>query len=230
MRFPEITNQILCERRNAYLYPAFSLRGKRSELEDVKLPSSFELDECLRKSLNSDECEQVVFGYLAVIFWGHASGMDGVDRRPRAYGKVRLAVQQAVRNEMSDQIIIEHLRDARETIRDGRISEAIKTLCELPQLQMAFASKVCAFIAPDLCGVIDSVIAENHPCLEFDLRRGYITSTKDNRARYEQYCLWLQQRMSELNKDAQFSLWTDRDGQKRRWRAIDVERALYADS
>jgi hypothetical protein len=61
-----------------------------------------------------------------------------------------------------------------------------------PQLKFAFASKVCAFILPEKCGVVDSVIVAAHPQLGFEVDpRGYVRKNKANADRYTEYCALL---------------------------------------
>jgi hypothetical protein len=101
-------------------------------------------------------------------------------------------------------------------------------LNDLPQLQIAFSSKVCAFIDSSKCGVIDSIIVDRHPEFHFTTDRGGIILNRvANRERYNEYCLKLQQVAQELNNSQPACRWTDRDGSQHRWRALDVERAMY---
>ena len=97
----------------------------------------------------------------------------------------------------------------------------------MPGLQIAFASKVCAFIDPEKCGVIDSVIAERYPEFNFAVdNNGIVKNTVGNRNNYRSYCEHLQEQAQYINQQKKF-MWRDRDGVLRYWRALDVERSMY---
>jgi len=81
-----------------------------------------------------------------------------------------------------------------------RYAEALGLLCDLPQLRPAFASKVCAFLAPTKCGVVDSVMVKNYPRFGFSVDGdGYVTNTSKNRSNYAGYCSFLQEQAGTLN-------------------------------
>lgn len=245
MIFPELDNNTLRRRRNAYGYPAVCLTGDLKLLEEVEFASTRELDEHLNRLLRSDLDDEVIAGYLGVIFWGFASGADGKDRRPRAHARVRLAQNgmdrvvlgksQRIRGiaDLGVQYVAGNIRGAIRKLDNEEYSEALKDLIQLPQAKMAFASKVCAFISPDKCGVIDTVIVNNYPQLGFSQKKtktgkkGDVKDTVANIGMYREYCTWLQETAELLNQDADNRQWTDRDGAKRSWRALDVERSLY---
>ncbi|MBE9610859.1 8-oxoguanine DNA glycosylase OGG fold protein [Chitinilyticum piscinae] len=239
MKFPVIEHAVLLRRRNSYSYPAIGLEGQAPNWREITFPSMSMLDAYLTKKLNSSENAEVIHGYIATLFWGHASSADGRDIRARAHGKIRLAYQgqrrtvkgkeQQMRGvlDVGENAVVGHIRSAIEHIHNDRYGSALAELNKLPQIQVAFSSKLCAFISPEKCGVIDSKIAENFPELGFSLRNGYVTDTVTNRESYGEYCLWLQAKATTLNTDANHAQWIDRDGSKNRWRAVDVERALY---
>ena len=97
-----------------------------------------------------------------------------------------------------------------------------------PLTRAAFASKVCAFLAPTKCGVIDFNIAENYSQFGFSVDpKGNVKKTSDNTKRYDSYCSLLREAAEELNKRGQDFLRRDRDNTLRFWRAVDVERAIF---
>lgn len=240
MPFPKIDNASLLQRRNFYTYPAVTIDGGAPAWTEVNFLSMFELDTELNRRLNSAIDNEVILGYLGTLFWGHASGADGRDIRPRAHGKVQLAYagkDRTVRGrtqrmrgvlDLGIAFVVDCIRSAIRHMQNDRYANAIHELNKLPQLQVAFSSKLCAFIAPNKCGVIDSQIAERFPEMGFLLRDGYVVDNTANRERYEDYCHWLQTRSVSLNNDPLHAHWTDRDGSQRAWRAVDVERSLYA--
>ena len=116
-----------------------------------------------------------------------------------------------------------------DTTQDDFTDSALLHLSQLPGLGFAFASKVCAFLAPDRCGVADSVIARANREFNFLLGGdGFISKTRKNATAYDVYCVFLTERAEFLNSQGEGLWWTDRDGARCRWRAIDIERALYA--
>jgi hypothetical protein len=216
--------------RNAYSYPRVGLSGSLACPEEVAFPSTTELDCHQNRLLRSDEDEQTVLGYLSTIFWGHYIGKGQVPNPHRALSKVKLAIEG--RGGVKDRgaaLIAQEIRAAYSSLMLDRYADALRHLCDLPQLGLAFASKVCAFLLPAKCGVIDSVIAERYPCFDFSVEeRGVVKivkRTSDNRLKYAKYCSFLQQRAQVLNSQ-QFQ-WKDQDGACYPWRAVDVERALY---
>lgn len=122
----------------------------------------------------------------------------------------------------------QEIRASSGKLMSDRYAEALELLCNLPQLRSAFASKVCAFLAPARCGVIDSVIVKNYPRFGFSVDgNGYVANTPKNRSNYAGYCTFLQEQADTLNSHGQQFQWQDRDGLCYAWRAVDVERALY---
>ncbi|QTC00858.1 hypothetical protein JYG33_05155 [Alcaligenes sp. SORT26] len=239
MSYLQISPALLQATRNAYAYPAIALTGTLSELTQIEFESTSKLDMYLNRLLRSEEDSQAVIGYASVLFWGHVSGQDGRLRAPRAHGRVRLALNGRDRTHrgsiqrmrgVSDfgiDVVAAHIREATQSIAANDYAWALQALNNIPQLQIAFSSKLCAFIDPTKCGVVDSVIADKFPQFGFELAKGFIKNTSANRARYTDYCMFLQSTAQELNSVERCKKWTDRDGVQHSWRALDVERALY---
>lgn len=178
--------------------------------------------------LLSYDASQVKLGYLSIIFWGFFSGQDGIIRSQRAMGMVNLAIRHLQRSRIDSAVIARRVWSARASLSKGRCGEAIASLLPLPMLGFAFASKVCAFLSPQRCGVIDSVIVARYPRFGFAAdRKGYVTKEMANRGCYQKYCVFLARRASWLNRSGAHLRWRDRDGRRHAWRAVDVERALY---
>ncbi|WP_045123014.1 hypothetical protein [Pseudomonas sp. GM80] len=226
--------------RDSYAYPCVGLAMEEGTRAFVSFPTTMKLDEYHRTLLRSKQDEKALLGYLSVLYWGHYSGAAGIVKANRALAKTTLAVdgrdyvrkgrRQKIRGLVDFQPgeAVAVIRCAVDEIDAGQFGKGVKTLCALPQLQFAFASKLAAFIAPDKCGVIDSVIVENNPSLGFALSGGYISGAKGNYSLYQKYCEQLQGTASSLNEQGETARWLDRDGQTYAWRAIDVERAMYA--
>ncbi|CAD6872395.1 hypothetical protein [Methylomonas fluvii] len=222
------------------MYPAVALRGNYRNPDVEYFNTTTAMDNHIHELLLSDNSQEKILGYLSVVFWGFYSGQDGAIRQERALGKVALArdgraravngQNQRMRGvvDLGEAFVTARISEAILQIENNNYSGALRTLNELPQLQIAFSSKVCAFIDPDKCGVIDSVIAENHP--EFDFTtddKGIILNRAANRQRYTTYCMRLQENAEQINNLNPAYLWTDRDGTQQQWRALDVERAMY---
>lgn len=240
MPFPNVPLEQLLERRNAYQYPAVALAGAPDELTVVRFASTYELDGYLTRLLNADDVPSRLLGYLGVVFWGHYSGQAGRTTERRALWKAQSAYAGYFRKHREGQQRVSGIVDmgvdaagsiiklAADEIAGGQYEIGIRTLIQLPQSGFAFASKVCAFTDPTKCGVIDSAIVEQYPEMNFCCNKaGYVSDNSGNRALYGDYCSWLQSIAVQLNATQRFCEWTDRDNQRRPWRAIDVERALY---
>lgn len=232
-------NAELHRRRSDYAYPSVFLDFNLENLRQIAFQSTYALDTHINNLLSSEDCNSVVHGYLGVIFWGHYSGQNMIERPQRAFGKARMAYfgGERARNGRNERIrgIVDigidfaaaTIRTAANFLHENRYDEAMRSLQELPGIGFAFASKICAFVSPQSCGVMDSVIADKHPELNFTLRSGYLADTQRNRVEYQNYCHILQEKAGELNTDPEHSMWRDRDQTLHHWRAVDVERALY---
>ena len=216
-------------KREAYSYPAVGLDGGIESREWVSFPSTWQMDRHHHELLMSGDNATTVMGYLSTVFWGHFSGQDGVIRAARAQSRVKLAF-----NGISDRRIggfdgaADKIRAALDLVESERCGEALKLLFELPQLGPAFASKVCAFLAPTKCGVIDSIIARKYLQFGFSVdSNGNVKNTASNVKRYDSYCLFLRETAENLNQKGHDFLWKDRDNTLQSWRAVDVERAIF---
>lgn len=213
-------------RRNEYLYPAVGLDGAPGRLVEREFASIRAVEDHHRRLLRSSGDARAVVGYLSVLYWGHSSGKHQRSLRPRALARVRLA--QTVVGHLGVSTVAARIRKAVDLVDAGHYGEALIELSHLPQLKFAFASKVCAFILPEQCGVIDSVIATAHRQFGFALDPGgYVRTNAANARRYTKYCAFLATVSSDLNAKGHAFKWRDRDGTRRPWRAVDVERAMY---
>jgi hypothetical protein len=227
-------------RRNQYSYPAVGLGGSIARSVQRKFASLTAMENHHRTLLRSEDDARAVLGYLSVLYWGHYSGQRQRSLGPRALSRVRLAKEGADRRrnghverirgvaDLGVPVVAAKIRRAVGLVDTGQYGEALKALSYLPQLNFAFASKVCAFILPERCGVIDSVIAAAYPHLGFERDPGgYVRNNKTNADRYTKYCEFLAAEASKLNAKGHDFRWRDLDGAMRLWRAVDVERAMY---
>lgn len=227
--------------RELYRYPAVALEGELEDLRHVEFRDVFGLEIYLQKLLRAPSADDVVLGYLSVIYWGHYSGQRNRPTAARALGRARMAYggprqhvttpadrrYRTVRD-VGEECIAEEIRRAVEMIGNGSYGEAVGLMAkELPGVGFSFASKIASFIEPQRCGVIDSVLAEKCPCFGFETREGYVANRVINRSLYTDYCKWLQRVALWLNQTGDESKWR-LNGSLHGWRAVDVERALFA--
>ena len=145
----------------------------------------------MRRLLRSPLRSTAVFGYLSVIYWGNYASQAGVSNRRFALARVKFALPY-LNTPCNELAVARTLRAAYTLINRRKYGDALWLLTTLPRLGIAFASKACALMAPDHCGVIDSVIAEQYPQFGFTLRQGYIAKTHANAVRFQRYCYSLQ--------------------------------------
>lgn len=210
-------------RRSRYSYPTVGLKHATGKPVHILFGSTVEMDRFHYKNLNSTSSTRVVGAYLSVVYWGHYSGAAGIVRAARALSKVKMVKAHASYAESFG-----ILKSARSQLKRGDIAKAVLLLTGLSQVGFAFASKLCAFIRPDICGVIDSVIVEAFPEFGFELdAAGYVQNSQKNARQYEIYCRVLQRKAKILNSLGVRFRWRDIAGRAWRWRAVDVERAMY---
>jgi hypothetical protein len=188
------------------------------------------MDRHHRDLLTSPDSAITVMGYLSTIFWGHFSGQDGRARAARAKAKARQALNQ-IENGRGAGIrgAANMIHQALALVELERCGDAVKLLYSgLPQLGPVFASKVCAFLAPAKCGVIDSILASKYPQFGFSVDgKGYVKGTATNMRHYDSYCGFLREWAENLNRTGHDFQWRDRDNASQVWRAVDVERAIF---
>lgn len=226
---PELmTAEEFVKKREAYSYPAVGLDGTIDDWAPVRFPSTWQMDRHHEELLISDQNARAVLGYLSTVFWGYFSGQDGRVREARAKSRVKLALDRIRDGGGEFGSAATKIRTASELIASDRCGDALEVLCELPQLGPAFASKVCAFLAPTRCGVIDSNIAGNHVQFGFSVDdKGNVKRTSGNVNRYHSYCSLLRETAEKLNGRGHEFRWRDRDNGLHGWRAVDVERAIF---
>jgi hypothetical protein len=214
-------------RRSRYFYPAVVLRRRGTPWSGISFRSTAAHETHARRLLTSPLRAKAVLGYLSVIYWGNYASQSGKSNRKLAIARVNLALPHL--NTSAKELAVAHaLWAAFELIKRQRYGDALWLLTAVPRLGPAFASKVCALMAPDCCGVIDSVIAARYRRFKFTLSGRYVAKTRVNAARYQSYCCTLQKTARRLNNLGPQLRWRDWDGAPHSWRAIDVERALYA--
>ena len=175
--------------------------------------SSIELDGCHKELLSSDRPNDRLHGLLSVVFWGYASGSDGIIRPSRALGKARIIIDGHRRSRPQDQDEIQlHLIKTLELVKGEDFHGALLSAMKIKFLGMSFSSKIIAFMAPEKAVVYDSVIAsilkEYNSVLHVDPSEN---GNRHTQAKiYADWCDDCRKKSEELNQKK--IQWTDWDG------------------
>ena len=194
--------------------------------------SSMKLDRMHRELLMSESDEDLEQGVMSVYFWGHASGTDDRVNDRRAHERAKwLPIGKSGGTPQPQSEVVDYLRRARQHMREGRVDQALLSAMNLKHFKMSFASKLLAFLSPDSAGVYDKVIGDYLPKDPDATLKTLGLDTQTARpevqtATYARWCDWCRNKATELNV-ASLS-WKDWDGQSYEWRALDVERAIFA--
>jgi Putative 8-oxoguanine DNA glycosylase OGG-like protein len=241
-------NGLLCtQMREEYKYPPACLeplpsnavRGptwigrnyRRVELDKKawRLPrmglTSLTLDRHHHGLLNSPHSNDMVDGVVSVVYWGNFAASDG---RFTCYAWKRagfiLLGRGRKRHSKPTPIpdIASAVAAARNHIVLSQYGNALDALMRIKFIGPSFASKIAAFLNPDHCGVLDKIISKR---LQKSGNALFRTIRMDA-AGYDVWCRVCSNAAVDLN--AIGSTWTDWDGTSWPWRAIDVERAVFA--
>ncbi|HUI21581.1 MAG TPA: hypothetical protein VLZ74_11135 [Methylocella sp.] len=197
--------------------------------------SSVKLDEFHYGLLTHADDETLVHGLLSAVFWGFASGVKSRVTSGRALARSEMILRghSHSRPQNVEQILVQ-LRKTNEYLRQEKVGDALREARKVKFLGMSFASKVVMFMNPTRAAVYDSIISDKlrkRHATEF--RSLYVTTAGNSPKliaqqceRYERWCEWCSNTAQFLNRSAM--KWTDWDGSKHDWRAVDVERAFFA--
>jgi hypothetical protein len=188
------------------------------------------LEDEVRNSLLSGDVDECFVGIARAVHWGFFSS-GGRGRIQKVWDR---------RSERDG--FPPKLSQAAQHAENGQLGLAIGCLHKLPQLGgVAFGSKVIAFLNPALAGVYDNKVNDFMralPSMKSDsvIRRwlephvplfvagkplGRV-NTMSAQNRYQEWCLFLKESAFAMNTKG--NLW----GENQTWRAIDVERAIFA--
>jgi hypothetical protein len=198
--------------------------------------SSIELDDFHCSLLQSESEYDLMHGLLSVVFWGFASGTDGRIRSSRALARAKTVVDGRTNAlQQPDADIIAHLKKCRQLLKGSQIAEALREATQIKFLQMAFASKLLTFMAPNLAAVYDDVISKRLQGVNSREQQNLFVSTKNPTSEaaklkqedvYANWCRWCVEKANNLN--ATGITWRDWNATEHNWRAVDVERAFFA--
>lgn len=245
-------NDALAAARSAYAYAPFRLdRAAASEQADavlwgqsvvIKGPaaedaprfaahSSWALDQHHHRLLRSASDEDVLLGVASVTFWGFAQGRGGRFTTARALSRAKNVAGLGKRGGDAASEIVQKARYISNLLDRRERQSAIRQAMTLKHHGLAFASKLLAFAAPDTDCVYDEVISLRLQSSDDPrLNRLFVPTAGQSRladkaAAYEGWAALCAAKAQQLNGES--ILWNDWDGQKRPWRAVDVERAFF---
>lgn len=231
----------LVSARNNYNYPAIGLCSIRdldivSKWQDYfkknQFATTLELDNHHHKLLLSEHDSEVLLGIYSVIYWGYiTSGAKSVTRCDW------LSVGNAKNNDHSlsyhgKDYAVNIIRESKKLLDKSDYVGALLEIRKLPHIGVSFGTKLLAFIDPENVGVLDEKILRHLSTGSFChvLEETVIVrlNKKNNSAnKFQDYCESLNVIKIQLNNKG-FG-WCDVSGAKlSRFRAIDVERALFS--
>lgn len=194
--------------------------------------SSWTLDDYHRVLLNSDDGGELLLGLASTVFWGYASGTDGVLRPDQAMAKVATLADGNDNGVIQDRsVIVSLLKITRDHLRHSQTGAALKAAMQIKFLGMSFASKVVTFMSPTTHAVYDDVVysrLRNGEIPEFQLAAIDPATTANVQRKAEAYEGWCAHccTVAGLMNERHADMWTDWDGRRHSWRAVDVERAF----
>lgn len=193
-----------------------------------------------RRLLSAAEDDKVLLGLVSVNYWGYY-GSSSVERRPtpaRALARARWVRdgRPNTNGPVPLAAIAAQVRLARDRVGAGHFGQALQAINQVPEFgQMSFGSKVLMAMAPERCGVYDSIIFASlqdagprwagyvaHPNQGMNGRKADV---------YQRWCELLAHRAQTMNAHGvEVSGWHpsgERDTRRQAWRAVDVERAFF---
>lgn len=232
--------------RNAYSYPPVGLvhlhkSGNfpdwRAAYYEQRFVDTLRLDEHHFNLLSSSVEDEVILGLFSVMFWGYkTSGAVSVARcNWLAFGKSSNPKNSL--NALGKSLAVRIVRQALEGLRKSDYSGALREIRKLPHVGVSFGTKYLAFLDPENVGVLDDKITKHLSAGTFTSLLGETVvkqlvkptreSTIDAENRFSAFCLALNKIKDDLNSRS--LAWSDASGaEMARFRAVDVERALFA--
>ncbi len=195
--------------------------------------TSIHLDAHHTKLLNGNHDKDLLHGLLSTVFWGYASGTNGLFHVERAIAKANALINgrsNSAPQPCAD--LLQCLRAARALLKAGKVQDAILQAMDIKFLDISFASKVLMFVDPTKAGVYDSKIGERLASDPDTSLQAIAVSTGPSASRtqkaeaYRQWCTYCVEQASGMNQSGY--RWKDWDSSEHAWRAVDIERAFFA--
>lgn len=236
--------------RNKYNYPKAYLIASNVPTK-IKIASNFWAQQIIaqhgaksdlvvdrhhHKLLHSISSEDNILGTTSVIFWGfNTFSKNASMSEPKfALNRIKWHLEgNRTKSASTPEAINQALNKVKTATNAG---EALSQLSPISQLgRSPFASKVIAFMFPETTGVYDTQIMRGLYQADWAKKAGLQCKTGDVsnasiQKGYTRWCNFLTEIASSMNKGIERGnkwQWTDPGGQIERWRAIDIERALF---
>ena len=243
----EITNELanqLIKHRNSYSYP--NVRLIFSEIQtDFKIsdgvwaepvetianqPTDLNLDKYHHELLCSLDPVKNLLGTASVIFWGFYTFKPNY-----ALNKLRWHLYgNNTKPASTTHMVNQKISLAKYETNPGK---ALLHLSDLSQLgSIPFASKIIAFLKPDITGIYDNQIHKGLMKVDWYEQSGLDTrigSVKNGLVQkgYEGWCDLLVKLAEDMNKGIAAGKqweWKEPSGSLCQWRALDIERSLFS--
>lgn len=232
--------------RNAYSYPHVGLVGRSklnnfsewsSAYAEIEFENTLRLDDHHKQCLTSDIEDEVILGIFSVMYWGYKT--SGAKSKIRcdwlANGNsknFKLSL-----SEIGKYQSVSIIQQALESLSKSDYSTALRIIRKLPHVGVSFGTKYLAFLDPENVGVLDDKITKHLSAGTFtnllgsDFVKKIIKSNNESNKkaeiRFSAFCEALNLIKAELNL-CHLS-WRDVSGaEMNRFRAVDVERALFS--
>jgi hypothetical protein len=192
--------------------------------------SSINLDAHHTKLLNGNDDKDILHGLLSAVFWGYASGTDGLFHVVRAIAKAKAVISGRSNSAPQPRAeVLQRLRAARALLQDGNVQDALLLAMEIKFLDMSFASKVLMFINPSKAAVYDARIGASlagDPDISLQSMAVSSRSSTRKAEAYSRWCAYCVEKAADMNQTGY--RWKDWNSAKYAWRAVDIERAFFA--
>lgn len=245
-----ITNAEACvlrDARNAYNYPYIKMRltGAVGDIElthgvwatfdsgNRHTPTELSLDSYHTNLLHSGDPIDQLLGIASIIYWGFFTFNDNfarvrVERFLRGHGAI-VGTTPA----MAATVVQAALSEYRESGNFGNVLAVCHGVSQLGRTP--FASKFVAFLLPEYAGVYDNRLNNALRTRVWSRAADFIGAIGSVKAariqtRYHDWTDQLRHIAQSINAGIDLGFawhWTSRELGQQRWRALDVERALF---
>ncbi len=187
-----------------------------------KVPwSSLSLDKYHRRLLRSSVQQDRADGVLSSIYGGFYATRYGV---PTGYSRARVSWLVNGKGGGPGNTVAflsRAIKNAVPALQSKDIQGALDSVLTIRYIGLSFASKLLMFMAPSQCVVLDRVIATR-------LRSSKDVGLRAIRISDSGFVTWCEIcRLAAVVANKAGSYWTDWDKAKCKWRAVDVERAVF---